>query len=65
MWRRHRGRLILSGILIVAGLVWIGQGTGLLQGRSFMVDDVRWAIAGGAFVAIGLALLAASRQRSS
>jgi hypothetical protein len=31
-------------------MVWIGQGLGLLRGSSFMVDDVRWAIAGLAFV---------------
>ena len=44
-----RGRLIAASLLVAVGLVWIGQGLGLLRGSSFMVDDVRWAVgrAGG------------------
>lgn len=45
-----RTRWIVAAALAVTGLVWIGQGLGLLRGSSFMVDDVRWAIAGVAFV---------------
>jgi hypothetical protein len=37
--------------LAVIGLVWIGQGLGLLRGSSFMVDDLRWAVAGLAMLA--------------
>jgi hypothetical protein len=48
-------------VLVLVGLVWVGQGVGLLRGSSFMVDDVRWAIIGTLFVASGLAL--ASRRR--
>jgi len=40
-------------VLIAVGLVWIGQGLGVLRGSSFMVDDVRWSVAGLALVAIG------------
>ena len=56
------GRWILPLVLVAVGLVWIGQGFGLLPGSSFMVDDLRWAAAGVAFVAIG-ALVAVRRRR--
>jgi len=42
----HRVAPVLAIGLMLVGLVWIGQGTGFLRGSSFMVDDVRWAIAG-------------------
>jgi hypothetical protein len=51
-------------LLALVGLVWIGQGLGLLRGSSFMVDDIRWAIAGTATVVIGLLLLVSGRRRS-
>lgn len=41
-----RIRWIGAAGLAAVGLVWIGQGLGLLRGSSFMVDDVRWAVAG-------------------
>ena len=52
----RRNRTVGAVLLIATGLVWIGQGTGLLQGGSFMVGDPTWAllglagVAGGAFV---------------
>ena len=52
----HPTRTILAIVLVAAGLVWIGQGLGLLRGGSFMVDDVRWALAGGASLVLGLGL---------
>jgi ABC-type enterochelin transport system permease subunit len=56
MQRRRSAILILSAALIVAGGVFIGQGLGLLQGRSFMVGDRSWAVIGAVMVAAGLAL---------
>lgn len=51
--------------MAVTGLVWIGQGLGLLRGSSFMVDDTRWAIAGVGFVAASLLIgLSALRSRT-
>ena len=41
-----RVRWIGAAGLTAVGLVWIGQGLGILRGASFMVDDVRWAAAG-------------------
>ncbi len=48
-----RTRWIVAAALAVTGLVWIGQGLGILRGSSLMVDDVRWAIAGFALVGGG------------
>ena len=41
--------MVAAGLSLV-GLVWIGQGLGLLRGTGFMVDDIRWAIAGVALL---------------
>jgi hypothetical protein len=55
-------RPVLAVILVAAGLVWIGQGTALLKGGSFMVGDPRWAWIGAACVLAG-ALLAGLEVR--
>ena len=49
----HRTRITGGVVLIAAGLVWIGQGTGLIQGGSFMVGDPLWAWIGGLAVVVG------------
>jgi hypothetical protein len=59
-----RGRLVAGILLVLVGLVWIGQGSGLLRGSSFMVDDVRWAILGAMAVLIGVVLALSSRRAS-
>jgi len=51
-----RTRWIIAAILVVVGAVWIGQGLGLIRGSSFMIDDLRWAIIGGAMIVGGLAI---------
>ena len=50
----QRTRTIGAVLLIATGLVWIGQGTGLVRGGSFMVGDPFWAWFGAACVAAGL-----------
>jgi hypothetical protein len=47
------GRFVLPVVLVAVGLVWIGQGLGLLRGNSFMVDEPLWALIGVALVAAG------------
>ena len=59
-----RGRLITGTLLVLVGAVWIGQGVGLLRGSSFMVDDIRWAIAGVVAFVVGI-VLAISAWRPS
>lgn len=62
-----RARTILAIILVALGLVWVGQGTGLLAGRSFMVGDPLWTAIGAACVVVGLAFawLEIRRRRAS
>ena len=61
---QQRGRLITAASLVVVGLIWIGQGLGLLRSPSFMTDEPLWAVAGAGFVAAG-AILAFSAWRRS
>jgi hypothetical protein len=51
-----RARAILAIILVAIGLVWIGQGTGLLKGSSFMVGDPKWTAIGAVCLVAGLAV---------
>lgn len=58
--------LLIVGILAVAmGLLWIGQGTGLIHwpASSFMLDQRPWAIRGAALAFAGLGLILLSRRR--
>jgi hypothetical protein len=62
-----RTRWIAAAVLVLVGAVWVGQGTGLIRGSSFMTDDIRWAAAGVVLVVAGLAIGGAelrSRYRS-
>jgi len=43
-------------MLILAGVVWIGQGLGWITG-SFMTGSTFWAVTGAVCVAAGLGLL--------
>ena len=60
-----RGRMITAAALVAVGLVWVGQGSGLLGGSSFMVGDQTWAALGAVLVAAGaiIALIAWRRSR--
>ena len=49
-----RTRWIIAAVLVALGLVWIGQGSGIIRGSGFMTGDVRWAIAGAVLVAVGV-----------
>ena len=54
-------RLIISVLMLVVGLVWIGQGTGLIGG-SAMSGQAIWAVVGAVLVA-GAAGLAWTGRR--
>ena len=56
----RRTRWAVIAVLVLVGAVWIGQGTGLLQGSSIMVGDPFWAFAGLALVLAGGVLAAVS-----
>jgi hypothetical protein len=54
--------LILGGLMILMGGVWLLQGIGVLPG-SFMTGQVFWAIMGAVLLAVGgLVVLAGFRQ---
>ncbi|WP_407174118.1 hypothetical protein [Bradyrhizobium sp. STM 3562] len=55
-----RRALLIVGLLALAiGLLWIGQGTGVIRWppESFMVDEIQWAGYGVALAALGLILI--------
>ena len=56
--------LILGTAAILMGLLWVGQGIGLIHwpASSFMLDQRPWALRGAMLAAVGLALLALSRR---
>ena len=58
--------LLIVGIaLLLIGLLWIGQGTGVVQwpASSFMLDQRPWALRGAILAVIGLGLIIWSRRR--
>ena len=60
-----RRLLLIVGLLLLAvGLLWIGQGTGVVAWpkTSFMIDQIQWAGYGAALGAIGLILIWQSQR---
>jgi hypothetical protein len=57
--------VFVAGILLLLlGLLWIGQGTGVFPypSYSFMVSDMGWAYRGAGVVLAGIALMLISRR---
>jgi hypothetical protein len=52
--------LTIAGLLVLTGLIWMGQGLGYVKG-SFMTGDMRWFWIGLAASSTGLLLAAATR----
>lgn len=62
-----RGLMLLIGILAVPmGLLWIGQGLGLIMwpASSFMLAERQWAVNGAILAAAGLGFIWFGRRRS-
>ncbi|MBW8012795.1 MAG: hypothetical protein FVQ83_16375 [Chloroflexi bacterium] len=57
-------RNLLSGVLLLIGVVWFLQGVGVLPG-SFMTGDIRWAVAGIVSAAVGIGLWRYNRDREN
>jgi uncharacterized membrane protein len=51
----RRSRLALALILGLVGLVWIGQGVGLIPG-SMMTGSQLWAIVGAVLLAVAVVI---------
>jgi uncharacterized membrane protein len=62
-----RQLLLIVGLLALAmGLLWIGQGTGLVNWpqSSFMIKQIEWAGYGAAVSALGLILIWQSKREA-
>ncbi|MEO8177169.1 MAG: hypothetical protein ABI626_10985 [Sphingomicrobium sp.] len=59
-----RLRLIAGIAALLMGMLWIGQGIGLIDWpeSSFMLDQRPWALRGAALAVVGLALIAWSQR---
>jgi hypothetical protein len=57
--------LIIGVAAVLMGLLWIGQGTGLVHwpASSFMIDQHPWVFRGVILAVVGLILIAAARKR--
>jgi uncharacterized membrane protein len=56
--------LVLGFIALAIGLLWIGQGTGVVKWpeSSFMISQIQWAGYGAALGALGLILIWQSKR---
>jgi glucose dehydrogenase len=57
-------RLVVALFLFLVGLVWIGQGVGLIGG-SVMSGSLFWAAVGLVLIGIALAIVVRERRPSS
>jgi hypothetical protein len=55
-------RAVLAFVLALVGVIWIGQGIGLIGG-SAMTGSLFWAAAGLVFLVLAAALVALERRR--
>jgi len=45
--------LVVAVLMVLVGSIFIGQGLGILTGRSIMVGDRTWAVIGAVLVVAG------------
>lgn len=57
--------LALGVVMLLMGLLWIGQGTGVVHwpASSFMLDQRPWAIRGAILAVAGVGLIILARRR--
>lgn len=58
----RRSRLVLAVILLLVGLVWVGQGLGLIGGSAMSGASI-WALIGAGLIGAGAALLVVELRR--
>lgn len=64
--RAMKTALLILGVLgLLVGLLWVGQGAGLVHwpASSFMIDQRPWIARGAILAFIGLVLILLSRRR--
>ncbi len=59
-----RALLVIGLVALAIGLLWIGQGTGVVAWpkTSFMINEIQWAGYGAALAAVGLILIWQSQR---
>ena len=60
-----RNWLLVAGLIALAiGLLWIGQGLGVVAWprQSFMINQIQWAGYGAALAALGLVMIWQSKR---
>ncbi len=59
-----RAILVIGLLALAIGLLWIGQGTGVVAWpkTSFMINEIQWAGYGAALAAVGLILIWQSQR---
>jgi membrane protein implicated in regulation of membrane protease activity len=60
-----RTAVLIAGILLLlAGLLWIGQGTGYFPypSYSFMISEMTWAYRGAGVALVGIIVIYLSRR---
>lgn len=55
---------IVGAVMVLMGLVWIGQGSGMFPypATSFMIDQSPWIYYGLALSVVGLAVIISARR---
>ena len=61
---RHPYRLVAAVVMLLLGLVWIAQGTGLIGG-SVMSGQSIWAVIGIVVIAAGIAVAWTATRRTA
>ncbi len=56
---------IIGTVLLISGLLWIGQGTGVVKwpSSSFMIDQRPWIFRGVLLALVGIVVIWYSRRR--
>jgi uncharacterized membrane protein len=56
--------LVIGWLALAVGLLWIGQGTGVIKWpeSSFMISQIQWAYYGAALAVVGLILIWQGRR---
>jgi LPXTG-motif cell wall-anchored protein len=55
---------IVAILMVLIGIVWTGQGVGLIHG-SVMTDDSKWAVIGIIVILVALLILVFTRKRKT
>jgi hypothetical protein len=61
----HKWLLVAGFLALAIGLLWIGQGTGVIAwpASSFMISQIQWAWYGAALAALGGILIWRGKRR--